>query len=88
LSERIGDAARLIGIIDTMRGTPTKSGGMMQFVTMEDETGLFEVTFFPNAWRRLRRVFTDMGPYLVEGKVESQYGSVSVNAWNVLDVPS
>ncbi len=53
----------------------------MQFVTLEDETGVFEVTLFPNIYSRVRRLLSDGGPYLVEGRVEEQYDSLSVNAW-------
>ena len=76
----LGRNVRLLGILDTNRGAPTRSGELMQFVTMEDETGVFEVTLFPRSWQQYRRVLYDAGPYRVEGKVESQYDSLSVTA--------
>ena len=74
---------RLIGVLDTTRGTETKRGQLMQFLTLEDETGIFEVTLFPECYRQVRPLLTDGGPYLVEGKVDSQYGSLSVTAFRV-----
>jgi len=73
----------MIGILDTTRGTLTKNDELMQFLTLEDETGVFEVTLFPKLYRKVRRRLTDGGPYLVEGKVDEQYDSISVTAQRV-----
>ena len=53
------------------------------FLTMDDEWGLFEVTLFPNLVRRVRRGFSHYGPYVVTGKVENQYDSLSIIAESV-----
>ena len=79
----LGRRVRMIGILDTTRGTPTKNGELMQFITMEDETGVFEVTLFPKLYARTRRLLTDCGPYVVTGRVEEQYGSISITAERV-----
>ena len=55
----------------------------MQFLTLEDETAIFEVTLFPKLYKRVRRLLTDGGPYRVGGTVESQYDSLSVTASRV-----
>ena len=83
LPQLLGKRVRLIGILDTTRGTETKNGDLMQFLTLEDETGIFEVTLFPRLYRRVRKLLTDGGPYLVEGTVDSQYDSLSVAASRV-----
>ncbi|MDK1031070.1 MAG: hypothetical protein QGD94_03610, partial [Planctomycetia bacterium] len=80
LPQFVGKRVRLLGIIDTMRSTPTRNGETMEFLTMEDETGIFEVTLFPRTYRRFRSILGDYGPYLVEGTAQSQYGSLSVTA--------
>ena len=81
LPQLLGKRVRALGALATTRGAPTKNGDIMQFVTLEDETGVFEVTLFPKVYSRVRRLLTDGGPYLVEGKVEDQYDSISVNAF-------
>ena len=83
LSALIGKRVRLIGVLNTTRGTQTKNGQLMQFLTLEDETGIFEVTLFPRLYRRVRKLLTDGGPYLIEGTVDSQYDSLSVAASRV-----
>jgi DNA polymerase III alpha subunit len=50
----------------------------MQFLTLEDETGLVECTFFPDAYARHRGLVRDLGPYVVEGRVEEQHGAPGV----------
>jgi DNA polymerase III alpha subunit len=62
------------------RRVPTKQGSRMLFLTLDDGTGLAECTFFPDAYARAAPALSGMGPYVVEGRVESQYGAVTVNA--------
>ncbi|HLJ94996.1 MAG TPA: DNA polymerase III subunit alpha, partial [Gemmataceae bacterium] len=47
LPDYSGRQVRLAGLIATARHTPTADGRTMQFVTLEDEWGLIEVTLFP-----------------------------------------
>jgi DNA polymerase III alpha subunit len=70
----------LAGFLVTRRRAPTKNGGMMEFATLEDETDIFEVTLFPDAYRRYGRLFRSAGPFLVKGKVENQHGACTVTA--------
>ena len=80
IRRRIGKHIRLIGMLDATRRTDTSNGRVMQFITLEDEYGLWEVTLFPNVYKRCGGQFTSWGPYLVEGKVESHYDSITINA--------
>ena len=41
----------------------------MKFISIEDRSGLVEVTLFPPAYRRLGHLLTTTGPYLVQGQV-------------------
>ncbi len=58
----------------------------MEFLTLEDEKDVFEVTMFPGTYREFGPHIDGYGPYVVTGKVESQYGALSVNARKVLPV--
>ena len=53
------------------------------FLTMDDEYGLFEVTLFPDVARQYTGGFSHYGPYVVTGKVENQYDSLSVTAESI-----
>ena len=50
--ERPGAHVRVVGVLAASRRTPTRKGDTMQFVTLEDETGLLECTLFPRVWKR------------------------------------
>jgi DNA-directed DNA polymerase III PolC len=80
LRQHIGNVVRLAGILAAVRDAETSKGEVMRFLTLEDESGLFEVTLFPDTYRRERGRIAGLGPYLVTGKVEDQYDSLTITA--------
>jgi len=52
----------------------------MMFLTMDDPCGLFEVTVFPDLYRSVRKSVGRYGPYVVTGRVQQQYGAISITA--------
>jgi DNA-directed DNA polymerase III PolC len=78
LPDHRGRLVRVAGIVATARHTPTADGRTMQFVTLEDEWGLIEVTLFPGTC--LPVAYLTLGPYVVTGVVEEQYGVLTVTA--------
>ncbi|MFW6159172.1 MAG: OB-fold nucleic acid binding domain-containing protein, partial [Planctomycetota bacterium] len=84
LRRRAGETVRAAGVIAASRRTTTRSGDPMRFITLEDETGIFEVTLFPRVCRKYNRLVDGYGPYLVEGTVENQYGALTLNARRVV----
>jgi hypothetical protein len=50
----------------------------MQFITLEDEWGLMEVTIFPGTCRLLTHL--TLGPYVVSGIVDEQFGVFTITA--------
>jgi DNA polymerase III alpha subunit len=59
-----------------MRRAVTRQRELMQFVTLEDRWGLVEVILFPNAYKQLAGTFGSFGPYLVQGVVQENLGSL------------
>ena len=51
----------------------------MEFLTLEDETGLMEVTLFPVTYQKYGHLVRSHGPFLVEGTVEDQFGAVTLS---------
>jgi DNA-directed DNA polymerase III PolC len=78
LAGRIGRPIRLAGLVATGRHTETKNGEEMQFITIEDEWGLVDVTLFPRLCPPIPHL--GVGPYLVEGEVDEQHGVLTVTA--------
>jgi len=74
IGKRIGFAGWLI----TGKRVQTKGGDTMEFLTFEDETGIVETTFFPQVYRRFCHMVARNRPYLLEGKVESDWGAVTL----------
>ena len=79
LPRRVGRKIRIAGVLEAQRTTGTQAGGTMMFLTLDDEYGLFEATIFPDLLRRAPPI-TRYGPYIVAGKVEDQYGAITLSA--------
>jgi len=84
---REGKRVRVAGLVAARRTVPTRTGRSMQFVTLEDETGLVECTLFPEAHARYRGRVRGLGPYVAEGRVEEQYGAPTLNVERICRVP-
>ena len=57
-----------------------KNGRPMEFVSFEDTTAIFDVTFFPNAYARFCRQLCRHKPYILKGRVEEEFGVATINA--------
>jgi DNA polymerase III alpha subunit len=69
---------RFAGLLITGKVVSTKHGEPMEFITFEDETGLVETTFFPEAYRRFCDTLSRERPFLLSGKVEEDFGAVTL----------
>ncbi len=76
--KHLGRRVRFAGWLITGKTVATKKGDPMQFVTFEDDTGLVETTFFPKAHRRFCRLLDYGRPFLLSGKVESNWGAATL----------
>jgi hypothetical protein len=76
-----GHAGRLVrvqGLVATARNVYTEAGRPIQFVTLEDEHGLVEVTLFGGTCTQVP--YLTMGPYVALGVVEERFGAHTVTA--------
>jgi DNA polymerase III alpha subunit len=78
IASSAGKRVRLVGIMATARIAETAKSEPMEFVTLEDEHGIFEAVLFPDVFRRCRSAIGTLGPYEVVGKVEERYGAAAV----------
>jgi len=60
----------------------------MEFLTFEDETGLVETTFFPKAYRRFCAILDRNRPFILYGKVEEDFGAVTMSVKRVDSIPN
>ncbi len=69
-----GSGFRLAALVSALRRVPT-SRGPMQFLTLEDETGLLEAALLPPAYQVLGERVTTPGPFLVDGRLRRRQGA-------------
>jgi len=71
-----GRWVRVAGMVIARQRPPTRSGQTVVFVTLEDESGLIEVTVFPRVYERYGQVIFDSNALVVEGRLqkEDRYG--------------
>jgi len=73
----------IAGILITGKVVHTKHGEPMEFLTFEDDTGLIETTFFPKAYRRFCSILNGNRPFILYGKVEEDFGAVTMTVTRV-----
>jgi DNA polymerase-3 subunit alpha/error-prone DNA polymerase len=56
----------------------TKDGLTMSFLSLEDESGLYETVIFPNVYEKYSRLLFDQRSLLVSGRVLNDEGAVSL----------
>jgi DNA polymerase-3 subunit alpha/error-prone DNA polymerase len=78
LPAHVGQRVRLAGWLITAKTVWSKHDEPMQFVTFEDDTGLVEATFFPDAYQRFARSLDWDRPYLLNGLVEENFGATTL----------
>jgi len=69
-----GKKVRTVGWYMTSKRIRTRNGGIMKFLSLEDLTGTFEAVIFPNVYKNVAEKTLSFGPYLVEGKVDTEGG--------------
>ena len=78
LPDHVGRHVRCAGWLITGKVVSTRAGEPMEFLTFEDETGTIETVFFPEAYRRFWRLLHSPGPFMLAGRVEEEFGAVTV----------
>jgi len=75
---RDGERVRVAGVVIARQRPPTRSGRTVIFVTLEDETGLTEVTVFERVYDRWGKVIFSSSALVVEGILQKRgrYGTV------------
>ena len=70
----------LLGIVITYKSTRTSKGELMKFVSLEDPTGIFEVTLFPKIYKQFGHLLAEKGPFVIKGRIEEDSGNRTVTA--------
>ncbi|HMI38777.1 MAG TPA: DNA polymerase III subunit alpha [Nitrospiraceae bacterium] len=78
LAQHVGEAVTVIGWLVTEKIVSTKKGDPMEFITLEDQTSLYDATLFPNTYRRYCHLLAMNQAYVVTGLVEEQLSTVTL----------
>jgi DNA polymerase-3 subunit alpha/error-prone DNA polymerase len=76
INEYIGRQVRMIGWPVTWKEVWTRDGQSMSFLSLEDETDLYETVVFPQVYERYHKLLFDQVPLLVWGRVTDDNGAV------------
>ena len=78
LPRYVGKAVLCAGMLTTAKPVHTAKDEPMQFATFDDGAGLVETVLFPEVHRTRGHVLFDPGPFIFRGKVEEEFGAVTV----------
>jgi error-prone DNA polymerase len=78
LAKHVGEQVTMIGWLITAKMASTKNKELMEFLSFEDTTAIYETTFFPRVYERFAHMMTSKRPYILTGKVDEQFGAVSL----------
>jgi len=78
LGRHVGRHVLLAGMLTTAKPVHTLQDEPMEFVTFDDGEGLIETVLFPRVYRERGHVLFDQGPFIFRGKVEEEFGAITV----------
>lgn len=78
LPQYVGKSVTVIGWLVTEKIVSTKQGEPMEFLTLEDQTALYDATVFPATYRRYCHLLATNHAYAVTGRVERQFSTVTL----------
>ena len=87
-TEHRNQQVQVIGISIGGRSVSTARKRVMGFITIEDDTGICEVTIPPKLLLQQRRIVYTQGPFLIQGKVVERFDAVSIEAEEISIISS
>ncbi len=78
MSRHVNQHVTMVGWLITEKPAQTKQGDAMEFIALEDQTGLYDATLFPNTYRRFGHLLRYDRPMIVEGLVEEEFQTVTL----------
>ncbi len=74
----IGKEVTLFGWLLTEKIVSTQKGDPMEFMTLEDQTGMYDATVFPQTYRQYCHLLAPNQGYILTGLVEEKFSTVTV----------
>jgi error-prone DNA polymerase len=86
LPDFLGKQIKVAGILLTAKTVPTKNDELMQFISFEDETAIFETIFFPKVYKKYALQLHCETAYILHGTVESEFDVISLNVSDIEEI--
>ena len=83
LSRYVGKRVTVAGWLITQKLAKTRREQLMEFVSFEDTTAIYDTTFFPKAYERFVYLLSGNRPFLLTGKVEEDFDAVTLTVEKV-----
>ena len=84
----VGHSIRLAGVYITRKVTSTRRHDPMEFLTLEDETDIYECVLFPEAYREFGDLLNWERLFLLRGKVEEAFGVYTITIEKLASLPA
>jgi len=78
IADFVGRNVKMIGWQVTQKDVYTKDGLVMSFLSLEDETAMYETVIFPDVYNKYNKLLFDQHPLLVYGRVVNDEGTISL----------
>ncbi|MFL5492214.1 MAG: DNA polymerase III subunit alpha, partial [Gemmatimonadales bacterium] len=78
LHRHVGKHVLMAGMLTAAKPVHAKTEEPMEFATFDDGHGLIEAVLFPDVYRKRSHVLFDQGPFIFRGKVEEEFGAVTL----------
>ena len=79
LQQHVGRHVLAAGMLTAAKPVHTRTDEPMEFATFDDGYGLIEAVLFPAIYRERGHVLFDQGPFIFRGKVEEEFGAVTLS---------
>jgi DNA-directed DNA polymerase III PolC len=79
LKQHVGHHVLAAGMLTAAKPVHTVTDEPMEFATFDDGEGLIEAVLFPEIYRTRGHVLFDEGPFVFRGKVEEEFGTVTLS---------
>tara|TARA_Y100000746_G_C15396697_1_gene404621 strand:- start:828 stop:1151 length:324 start_codon:yes stop_codon:yes gene_type:complete len=73
-----GQSIYLMGVYITCKESITRHSESMEFLTLEDETDIYECILFPNTYRQFGDLLHWEKLFIIRGTVEKSFGVYSI----------
>ena len=78
IPDYVGKSIYLLGVYITKKETKTKQSEAMQFLTLEDESDIYECVMFPKEFREFGDLLNWETLLIIRGTIEKSFGVFSV----------